>query len=206
MKNSRLKELQKLIESNPKNDSKTNYEVCKGLSEVCVMLSESKESTKEQKKQFLKYADVFGKFAKFYNQRKTKPSGLQSRGKLDILTEPENSADMDGESFVGAGDLQDKNSSDIKLKEDKMEKKKEKSKADILREERKAKEIERQKREKVVHEIMDKISALGKSYEERVFEVAVGRWKMQKTERRSAEREIAEAQRKLEEVKRRYAK
>ncbi|MFW9872098.1 MAG: hypothetical protein ACFFG0_03275 [Candidatus Thorarchaeota archaeon] len=176
------------------------------MSEVCVILSNSKESSEEQKKTFLKYADIFGKFAKFYNQRKIKPSGLQSMGKLDILTEPENSADTDGESFVGAGDLQDKNSSDVKLMEVKMEKKKEKSKADILREEKKARELEKQKREKLIHEIMDKISSLGKSYEERVFEVAVGRWKMQKTERRSAEREIAEAQRKLEEVKRRYSK
>jgi len=88
-----------------------------------------------------------------------------------------------------------------------MEKAKiEKTKADILREEKKAKELERQKREKIIHEIMDEISFLGESYEDRVFEVAVGRWKMQKTARRSAEREIAEAQRRLEEVKRRYAK
>ena len=161
MKKSRLNELQKLIESNPKNDSKTNYEVCKGLSEVCVMLSQSKESTKEQKKQFLKYADIFDKFAKIHNK-----------------------------------------SEEVKMEKAKIEK----TKADILREEKRIRELEKQKRERVVHEIMDKISALGKSYEERVFEVAVGRWKNQKTERRSAEREIAEAQRKLEEVKRRYAK
>ena len=54
-----------------------------------------------------------------YNQGKTKPSGLQSKGKLGILTEPENSADMDGESFVGARDLQDKNSPDTKLNKQK---------------------------------------------------------------------------------------
>lgn len=47
-----MKEINKIIESNPKNDSKTNYEVCKGLSEVCVMLSQSKESSEEQKKHF----------------------------------------------------------------------------------------------------------------------------------------------------------
>jgi len=202
-----LEKLQKLIKNNPKNDGKTNYEVCKGLSEVCVMLSNSKESTKEQKKKFLQFSKMFDAFAKIHNQRRIKPSGLQSKGKLDILTEPENSADGDGESLTGAGDLQDKNSSDTKLNGGKMEKAKiEKTKADILREEKKARELEKQKREKLVHEIMDKISALGKSYEARVFEVAVGRWKNQKTERRSAEREIAEAQRKLEEVKRRYAK
>ena len=53
---------------------------------------------------------------RFHNQGKTKPSGLQSKGKSDILAEPENSADMDGASFVGAGDLQDKNSPDTIIK------------------------------------------------------------------------------------------
>ena len=72
---------------------------CLGLSCNCIVC--------EAGKKFLR--------KRIHNQGKTKPSGLQSKGKLDILTEPENSADMDGASFVGAGDLQDKNSPDTKL-------------------------------------------------------------------------------------------
>ena len=81
-----------------------------------------------------------------------------------------------------------------------------KTNADILREEKRQREIEKKKKEVLIYKIMDEISAIGKSYDERVFELAVGRWKNNKTEKRSAEKKIAEAQETLEEVKRRYGR
>ena len=66
MDKNKLAKLQKLIESNPKNDSLTNYQVCDGLADVCNMLSKSNESTKEQKKSFVSYGEVFRKFANFH--------------------------------------------------------------------------------------------------------------------------------------------
>ena len=84
-----IEQLKKLIESNPKNDNKTNYEVCKGLSEVCVMLSNSKESSEEQKKRFIQFSEMFSKFANFHkaqiNQREVQMQKQKSR--KDMLLE-----------------------------------------------------------------------------------------------------------------------
>jgi len=81
-----------------------------------------------------------------------------------------------------------------------------KSKAEILRERKKLMIVEAQKKESTIKEIMEKINSFSKDYNTVIFETAVGRWKRFKQENRSAEKEIAKAEQKLLEVKRRYGK
>lgn len=89
MEKNKLARLQKLIESNPKNDSETNFQVCDGLSDVCEMLSKSKQSSKSQKKSFIEYGQVFRKFANFHkaqlNQKEVQME--KAKSKQEILLE-----------------------------------------------------------------------------------------------------------------------
>jgi len=69
MKKKKLDYLLKLVKGNKKQDSKIDYEVCLGLSEVCDMLAKSKESTESQKKDFEKFSNAFKMFAKIHKGR-----------------------------------------------------------------------------------------------------------------------------------------
>ncbi len=59
MRKEKLDYLLKLVKENKKPDSQISYEICIGLSEVCLMLSKSKESTESMKRDFLKFSKAF---------------------------------------------------------------------------------------------------------------------------------------------------
>ncbi len=151
-----LQRLKRLIENNPKNDSNTNYELCNGLSEVCIMLSKSEESTEEQKKEFLKFSEMFKKFANFH------------KSQLDI-------------------------------KEVNM--RKQKTKTQTLAEEKKKRDAKKTEEEMKVKEVISEIRNLEKKFPQEVVERACYRYKSSNTERRTAEREVKEAEVKLQQAK-----
>jgi len=158
MQNSRLKELQKLIESNPKNDNKTNYEVCNGLSEVCVMLSNSKESSEEQKKRFIQFSEMFRKFANFHKAQ---------------------------------------------LNQKEVQMQKQKTRKDMLLEEKRKKALAKKEEDNKVREIISEIRKLEKTYPQMLVERACFKYKSANMDKRNAEKEMKELEAKLEEAKRR---
>lgn len=153
-----LERLKELIGSNPKNDNKTNYEVCKGLSEVCIMLSNSKESSEEQKKRFIQFSEMFSKFANFH--------------KLEL------------------------NQKEVQMQN-------QKSRKDLLLEEKRKKVIAKQEEDKKVREIISEIRKLEKTYPQMLVERACFKYKSANMDKRNAEKEMKELETKLEEAKRR---
>lgn len=69
MDKQRLNYLLRLVKENKKPNDQINYEITFGLSEVCDMLGESKETTNKQKKEFVKYSNVFKSFAKIHKSK-----------------------------------------------------------------------------------------------------------------------------------------
>jgi hypothetical protein len=68
---------------------------------------------------------------------------------------------------------------------------------------RKKQEMKKNK-ELLIVEMIQKIDTLSQQYNSPLFETAVGRWKLGKQQKRSAEKEIKEAEAKLNEVKRKF--
>ena len=80
----------------------------------------------------------------------------------------------------------------------------EKTKAQLLIEEKARKEEENNKKENTIKGIISEVDKISKSYDARVFEIAIGRWKLSKQENRKAQEELRDAERKLQEVRRKY--
>jgi len=68
------------------------------------------------------------------------------------------------------------------------------------------KRIEKKAFEEKVAGILSEITTLSKPYDAKTFEVALGRWKALKSAQRRADKEIAQAEARLQEVKKRYNK
>lgn len=81
-----------------------------------------------------------------------------------------------------------------------------KTKKQLQEEERKKKADEKRAYDLRIRGIMDSLDKLGKSFDAKEFEIAVGRWKTAKQEKRAAEKAIADAEAKLAETKRRYGR
>ena len=73
-----------------------------------------------------------------------------------------------------------------------------------MEEQRLQKLKEKQIYESRIKNIMSEIDNLSRKNDIKEFEIAIGRWKADKLARRAAERDIAEAEARLEEAKKRY--
>lgn len=72
-------------------------------------------------------------------------------------------------------------------------------------------QIARQKKkaqdESTIQVMLAEITHIGSSFHnDKLFEIAVGRWKTSKQQTRAAQKDIAEAEQRLADVKRRYGK
>ena len=145
MKKKRLDYLLKLVKENKQPTWKINYEICLGLSEVCDMFAESQETSMYQKEQFVKYSNVFKKFAKIHKNK----------------TEKEVNEDM-------------------------------------------VKRLTNQEREdREIRVILAKIRKLEKSHSQHLVEKSCSRYKNANLDKRKAEKEMKELEKKLADAKRR---
>ena len=121
--------------------------VSEGLAEVCEDLAKYEKATKEEKKQFLKYANAFRKLGEIHN---VKPD---------------------------------------------------KSKEEVIQMAKKLTDAEREDRE--VKKILLKIHSLEKNYPQYLVERACFRYKNANLDKRKAEKEMIELEKKLEDAKKR---
>lgn len=88
----------------------------------------------------------------------------------------------------------------------KSEEPKQKTKKQLMEEQKLQAQQERKLYEIRIKNILSELDKLSKDYPIKDFEIAVGRWKTDKQQRRAAEKAIADAEARLAETKRRYGR